>query len=97
MEQKVAAIESNITELGKEIKEIKDLIAAGYKSANNNFESLNKELAILHKKIDSLKGDTGKGFDSVGVQLETLTNEISKIDSVTRYGEEFKNSDFINK
>ena len=52
---------------------------------------LHQQVDILNKKVDSLKGDTHEGFEDVGLKLENLTEEISKIGKVTNYSEYFEN------
>jgi chromosome segregation ATPase len=103
MEQKIENLEKNLTSLTKEMLELKELIGTGFTKVSNNFSSIKKEIDSLHakvdilnKKVDSLEGSTTDGFGEVGLKLENLTEEISKISVVTKYDEEFKNLQGLN-
>jgi archaellum component FlaC len=98
MQEQITALETAVTTLSKELKETLDTISSGFKKVDNNFDSVKKEINSLHSKIDALhskvealKGDTKEGFGTVGMQLENLTEEITKIGKVTNYDEVLKN------
>ncbi|MEO7048979.1 MAG: hypothetical protein ABI091_26990 [Ferruginibacter sp.] len=98
MDYKIEEVEKNLSILSKELVEIKELIGTGFKKVSNNFDSIKKEIDSLHlevafisKKIDLLKGETHSGLGDVGIKLENLTEEISKISIVTKYDEEYRN------
>lgn len=109
MEKRVETLEKSIIHLSAELKEVKELIGAGFKKVSTNFDSIKKEIDSLHlkvdilgkkfdslgKKFDSLEGNTTEGFEGVGLKLENLTEEISKISMVTRYEDEFNNLKII--
>ena len=98
MSEKIETLEASITEISKELKAIIDTISSGFKKVDSNFESVKKEIDSLHKKVDgltkkveSLEGDTNEGFGTVGIKLENLSEEISKIGLVTRYKDQLDN------
>jgi|GEM_PF-3169389 len=98
MESSVEHLEKNLSILSKEIIDIKELIGTGFKKVGNNFDSIKKEIDSLHLKVDFLtkkvtllEGNTTEGFGDVGLKLENLTDEISKIADVTNYGDLYDN------
>lgn len=98
MEEKVEALEKNVAHLTLELKDIKDLLATGFTKVSNNFTSIITEINSLHKKVDFLvkkvdllEGSTNDGLEDVGLKLENLTEEITKISIVTKYSEEYNN------
>ncbi len=102
MEKRVDQSEASVASISAELKNIGELIGAGFKKVDTNFDSIGREIkqlhgeiAVLNKKVDLLKGETTDGLEDVGLKLENLTEEISKIGTVTRYGEEFKNMQAI--
>ena len=102
MENRIEQIESTLYTNTTELKSLGDLIAKGFTKVDTNFDSIGKEIRQIHaqidmlnKKIDALKGDTNEGFDDVGLKLENLTEEISKIGKVINYEEYFKNLQLI--
>lgn len=104
MEQRLDHLEKAVSVVHGEITDLKELLASGFKKVESNFDSvktqvdsLNGSLRILNAKVDSLKGSTDEGFGSVGLKLENLTEEISKISEVTRYSQEYDNLKFFKK
>lgn len=96
-------LEQNFNALSNDVKDLKTLIANGFKKVDANFDSVKKEIDILHakvellsKKLDSLDSTTNNGFGEVGLKLENLTDEITKISIVTSYDEQFKNMKGLN-
>jgi chaperonin cofactor prefoldin len=103
MEKRVESLEKSIQPLAKEFVEIKDLITSGFPKVANNFDSIKKEIDSLHNKADiinlqvkSLEGSTNDGFGDVGLKLENLSDEISKIGVIAKYDEEYKNLQGLN-
>lgn len=103
MTDKIENLEKNISSITKDLLELKELISIGFKKVDNNFFSIKKEIDILHskidtlnKKVDVLEGSTTDGFGEVGLKLENLTEEITKISSVTNYNEQYKNLQGLN-
>ncbi len=95
---KIEELDKQLSGLTHDFKAIKDLLATGLTKVGNNFESiitqinaLHKKIDFLTKKVDLLEGTTNVGLEDVGLKLENLTEEITKISVVTRYGEEFDN------
>lgn len=98
MNQKIETLESSVSSITKELLELKDLISKGFIKVDINFNSIKKEIDTLHGKVDSLnmkvdklKGNTTDGFSDVGLKLENLSDEISKINTVTNYDKQFIN------
>ncbi len=98
MEQRIGNIEKIITMLSTDLKSISESMSAGFQKVQNNFEIMKKEVDTIHKKLDNLtkkveflEGSTNDGFDGVGVKLESLSEEIAKIGTVTKYEEEYLN------
>lgn len=96
--EKIEVIENNLSVLAKEIVELRTLIGTGFTKVSNNFDSIKKEIDSLHnkidilnKKVDALEGSTNDGFGEVGLKLENLADEISKIGEVTSYDEQYQN------
>ncbi len=103
MEKRLELLEGNLVQLTKEIGDLKDLIGSGFLKVTNNFDtvkkeidSLHKKVDFLHKKVDALEGSTTDGFDGVGVKLDSLSDEISKIGIITKYTEEYNNLKGLN-
>lgn len=98
MEQKIESLEKSVTAVTKELLELKELLGTGFKKVDSNFDSIKKEIDSLHikvdvlnKKVDALEGSTTDGLEDVGLKLENLTEEITKISAVTNYDQEFRN------
>ncbi len=103
MENKIETLEKSVAILAKEVTSISELLGAGFKKVESNFDSIKKEIYSLHskvdilnKKVDNLEGNTTDGFGDVGLKLETLSEEISKIGIITKYDEEYKNLQRFN-
>ncbi len=102
MSDKIELLEKNVSHLSNELKEIKELIGAGFVKVVNNFDSIKEEIDLLHSKVDSLnkkvdllEGNTKDGLEDVGLKLENLSDEISKISKVTGYDEVYDNMKVI--
>ena len=98
MDEKIDSLEKNLFTLSKEIIEVKELIGKGFQKVANNFDVIKKGIDSLHfkvdllnKKVDSLEGSTSEGLEDVGLKLENLSEEISKINTVTQYDKQFDN------
>lgn len=98
MEERIVKLEQALDLLHKEVTGIRELLISGFKKVDINFESITKEVFIVNKKIEivnknveMLKGSTTEGFDNVGMKLENLTDEISKIGEVTQYDQLYNN------
>lgn len=98
MEERIQELETAIRAIQSDLKTIGDVISTGFKKVDINFESVGKEIRhlhgqidVIHKKVDLLRGDTTEGFEDVGAKLDNLTEEITKIGTVTHYDEYFKN------
>jgi len=86
MNEQIDGLEKNITHISQELKSLSDLIGTGFTKVDTNFNSikneintLNTKIDLLTKKVDLLKGSTNEGFEDVGLKLENLTEEITKI------------------
>ena len=102
METRLEQVEQNFTALFAEISSLSAVIGLGFTKVDANFDSVKKEIDILHKKVeslikkvDSLEGNTNDGFEDVGLKLESLTEEITKISKVTGYDQQFGNMTVI--
>jgi hypothetical protein len=98
MEQRIIALESSVGAITTEIKSLGDLLVTGFRKVDNNFEKIGNEIKVLHgqievlnKKVDLLQGDTKESLQNVDMRLENLSDEISKIGTVTKYEEYFNN------
>jgi len=98
MEERISQLEKLAGTLNQELTNIKELLAHSLTKVDSNFNSiigqlitLNKKVDFLTKKVDLLEGTTNDGLGDVGVKLENLTEEISKIGVVTQYTEQFEN------
>ena len=103
MEDKIVALENNLSILSKELVSLKDLIVASFKKVDTNFSVVSNRLSSLEKKVNDLKftvdnldSNTSTGFNEVGTKIESLTEEISKISIVTKYDEMYKNTEGLN-
>jgi uncharacterized coiled-coil DUF342 family protein len=103
MQERIETLEKKITVLSQDISEIKELIGSGFKKTDNNFDSIKKEMdgltiktESIKKSLELLRGSTDDGFGTVGLKLENLSDEISKIGIVTRYEEQFKHLKTLN-
>ncbi len=102
MEKRVEDLEKNLSAVVSHIKDVHSAISGGLGKVDTNFEKitahLNKieaELLIVNSKIDSLSGNTEKGFGDVNVSLEDLKMEISKINDVTSYDHIYENLEIV--
>lgn len=102
MEDRLKALESNLSTVSQELVSLKELIAGGFKKVDTNFLVVEKQLSSLEKKIneinfkvENLDTNTSTGLNDVGNKIESLSDEISKISEVTRYDEMYKNSLFL--
>lgn len=91
MEERIQSLESNFVSLNSELRKIKELLTSSFTKMDTNFASIKKELDTLHIKVDLLQVKTSDGLDNVGVKIENLTEEIGKINIVTKYGDEYNN------
>ena len=98
MDKRIELLEQNFVILNNELTAIKELLSAGFTKIDNNFTNVKREIDLLkheltqfHKKVDELKSDTSDGLGDVGVKIENLTEEITKINIVTSYGDQFEN------
>jgi len=103
MEERISSIEAKIEGFAAEIRSLGEIISKSFTKVDNNFDSIGKQflnlrnqVEILNKKVDQLQGATHEGFDGVGEKLESLTDEIKKIASVTGYDEQFSNLKGLN-
>ena len=103
MEQKIEQLEQNFAILSNELILIKGLISSGFTKIDNNFANVKREidqikldLMQLHKKVDELKSDTSDGLGNVVIKIENLTEEITQINIVTSYGDQFENLNGLN-
>lgn len=91
-------LESALKHLIENTRSVHSAISDGLNKANGNFDKItthlgkiDAELKVLSAKIDQLDGSTALGLDNVNVTLEDLKVEVSKINEVTRYTEEYAN------
>lgn len=91
-------IDAKVNALHNELSTLKELIAAGFQKVDNNFIAFKQDIDGIHKKIESLAksiealdNSTSNGLENVGIKIESLTDEISKISTVTRYADEYNN------
>lgn len=97
-------LEAKVSALHSELTTLKDLIATGFQKVDNNFNVFKQDMSGIHKKIDTLTksvealgNTTNEGLEDVGGKIESLTEEISKISAVTRYGDEYNNLKAVNR
>ena len=96
MDERIEILEKNFSGLNQELKEIKYLLSTSFKKVDTNFASIKKEIDTLHKKVDILIINTSDGLDNVGVKIENLADEITKINKVTNYESINKNLENFN-
>lgn len=103
MEEKITSLEQNVITVSKELVALKELIATVLTKVDTNFGVVEKKLSTLEKKInelnfkiDNLDVNTVSGFNEVGNKIESLTEEITKIGTVTGYDEMYKNQKGLN-
>ncbi|WP_127128376.1 hypothetical protein [Pseudoflavitalea rhizosphaerae] len=96
--------EEKKTELIDSLKTILSVVGNGFTKVDHNFktikeqvDTLNSKVESLHNKLEELRGTTTHGLGDVGIKIEGLTEEISKINLVTQYGEQFENLKGITK
>lgn len=94
--------EKKIDVLSAEIIALRESVSAGFVKANNNFNVIAVKLAALERqvnelnfKVDKLDTTTSVGFGEVGTKIESLTDEISKINAVTNYDDQYNNLKII--
>ncbi len=91
-------LDAKVSALQSEFASLKELIATGFQKAENNFSALKQDVDVTHKKLEALTkaveelgNNTTVGLDDVGVKIESLTEEIQKIGTVTDYSAQFDN------
>ena len=98
LEERMTRMEDAIYAMRAELSEFKELMHSALKKIDANFELVEKQIynltvqfKVLNGTVENLKGSTTSGFDDVSVKIGSLTDEISKIGTVTRYDAYYKN------
>jgi len=84
LEERVKTLEQLLLTVLSNMGETRKAISDGFQKTNDNFTK-------IHEKIDTLSGNTKRGFQDVSLNLESIQEEISKINSVTGYEEAVNN------
>jgi hypothetical protein len=84
LEERVKTLEQLLLTVLSNMGETRSAISEGFKKTNDNFIK-------IHEKIDTLTGNTKRGFQDVSLDLASIQEEISKINSVTGYEEAVNN------
>ena len=98
MSEQLIEFENKLSMLSTELSTLRDLIKGGFQKVENNFDVVKKDVESIHKKIEALTKrvealdtTTSDGLSDVGMKIESLTDEITKIGAVTSYDELYKN------
>jgi hypothetical protein len=84
LEERVKTLEQLLMVVISNMGETRKAISDGFTKTNGNFTK-------IHEKIDTLTGNTNRGFQDVTLDLANIQDEISKINSVTGYEEAINN------
>lgn len=84
LEDRVKTLEQLLFVLVTSMSDTRDAIGNGFKKTDENFTK-------IHEKIDTLSGNTKKGFQDVSLDLASIQDEISKINTVTGYEQAVNN------
>ena len=84
LEDRVNTLEQLLMTVLSNMGETRQAISDGFKKTEENFVK-------IHEKIDTLSGNTKRGFKDVTLDLASIQDEISKINSVTGYEEAVNN------
>lgn len=84
LEDRVKTLEQLLLTVLSNMGETRSAISDGFKKTNDNFIK-------IHEKIDTLSGNTKRGFQDVSLDLASIQEEITKINSVTGYEEAVNN------
>ncbi len=90
LQEQIISIENSIILVIESIKEIKSLM-------DYRFTLVDERLKEIDSKIDSIKGGSNYTLKSIEIKLEDLSNEVSKINEVTRYQSMFNNMSAVKK
>ncbi len=84
LEERVNTLEQLLITVLSNMGETRQAISDGFTKTNSNFTK-------IHEKIDTLTGNTNRGFEDVTLDLANIAEEISKINSVTGYEQAVNN------
>ena len=84
LEVRTNGLESLLTMVISNMGETRKAISEGFQKTDNNFSQ-------IHDKIDKLTGNTKKDFHCVNLNLESIKEEIAKINEATGYEQAINN------
>jgi hypothetical protein len=90
-------LEGKIEDIRTAIVQLTKKMATAFEIVDKNFESLESRINVIDGKIDQLAQNSSKEFESVGDKLTDLKNEVTKIQKVSNYSEEYANLLKISK
>lgn len=66
-----------------------------FKQVDENFKQVNENFKQTNQKIDAIRGGSTSSLHTIDEKLSDLTNEISKINHVTKYDGLFDNMKIV--
>lgn len=93
----LGSLEGRIEDLKQVVIDINQQMLRSFKIVDQNFEALDKKIDTVDKKVDILISESNQGFEKVGGQLNELQEEVSKIQKVSNYSQEYENLLKISK
>lgn len=95
MEDRIEKLEKTVASFVEYTKGVNTTIISVLENMNRQLNELEAEIQLVKTKIDSLDGNTNKGFGKVDGKLSELKTEIQKINKVTGYQDMIDNQNFM--
>jgi hypothetical protein len=91
MEEPISDLQNKITKLTELVVGMNNGIIEANAKIDSNFDIVVERLTSIESKLKSLEGSTSNEFSSVGSKLDSLHDEIKKIQKVSGYDAQHEN------
>lgn len=89
--ENLTSLESRVSVLTELIKGNHETIKLIVTLVDKRFDNVEDKLGKIQTELNTLTKSTETSFTTVGVQLGSIADELSKISATTRYEEEYEN------